>query len=243
MEGSFSPRSNKLVATLPPEVYEALHPHLVRVALPRHKVLVDEGARNDCVYFPVTGLLAHVLSNPDDQAIDVAICGREGIVGMSMLLGGTSVTTVVALADTLAYRCPSAMLHREAHPALRRILCRYGEILIREISQRVLCCRYHQLDEQLATWLLMCMDRLGRSELPFTHATIGRMLGVRREGITEAVGRLHDLGAISTSRALLQVVNRSLLLSIACNCYRVLGQPVDMAHERHSGQPAYPSDH
>lgn len=223
MEGSLSPRSNKLIAQLPAEVYDAMRPQLQLIHYPSGKILFENGTPCEYVYFPVSGVIARVLANRDDEEAELSLCGREGAVGISLLLGGAAIATALVLLEARVYRCRCDHVVRQfAAQGFRAVVRRYARTVVGEIAQNALCYKHHELDGQFARWLLTCLDRSGSAELRVTHALVSRMLGVRREGVTEAAGRLQSAGAISSSRGMIRVLDRGILLQRACSCYRVL---------------------
>lgn len=223
MEGSLPPRTNQLLARFPPDVYEALRPRLQLCQLPAGKVIFEDRAECGHLYFPVSGIIARVLVNVDDEATELSLCGSEGVVGISLLLGDGAIASALVLIDACAYRCPrDTLAGAMAVAAFRNVILRYAHFVVGEIAQCALCNKHHELDSQFARWLLVCADRVGQAELRVTHAMVSRMLGVRREGVTEAAGRLHAAGAISVSRGVIRVLDRGRLLQRACSCYLAL---------------------
>jgi len=220
-----NPRQNHLLAALPEYEYARLLPHLERVSLPLGKTLSESGNSDVDVYFPTTSIvsLLHVLSN--GSSAEIAVVGNEGIVGIALFMGGASMPSrALVQSEGHAYRMRGDLLNFEFNhnPALQHLLMRYIMALLSQMAQTAVCNRHHSIDQQLCRWLLLSMDRLSGNVLNMTQELIADMLGVRREGVTEAAGKLQDAGLISYSRGCLTVLDRPGLERRVCECYEVV---------------------
>ncbi|NCO19776.1 MAG: Crp/Fnr family transcriptional regulator [Gammaproteobacteria bacterium] len=182
------------------------------------------------VYFPVDSIISLLYVMLDGASAEISVVGREGIVGIAVFMGGESTPSraVVQSAGT-AYRLPAAELKRQfnADANFRVLMLRYTQALITQMAQTAVCNRHHTIDQQLCRWLLLSMDRLPTSQLTMTQELIANMLGVRREGVTEAAGKLQNAGVISYQRGKITVINRSKLEQLSCECYAVVKQETD----------------
>ena len=220
-----NPRQNHLLAALPDSEYEKLLPHLERVALPLGKTLSESGNAVPFVYFPTTAIvsLLHVLGN--GSSAEIAVVGNEGIVGVALFMGGESMPSkALVQSEGHAYRMRGDLLNQEFNdnPALQHLLMRYIMALLSQMAQTAVCNRHHTIDQQLCRWLLLSLDRLSGNVLNMTQELIADMLGVRREGVTEAAGKLQDAGLISYSRGCLTILDRLGLEARVCECYGVV---------------------
>ena len=217
-----SPRRNHLLGALPPAEFERLSEHLELVALRLGEMLYDPGQTLTHAYFPITSIVAlHCVMESGASAV-VAAVGREGVVGISLFMGGeTMPSSAVVLTAGHAYRLEGAALKQEFDRAgpLQRWLLRYTQALITQIAQTAVCNRYHSLEQQLCRWLLAILDRAPSSEVVLTQELISNMLGVRREGVTEAAGRLQRAGLIRYRRGHISVLDRAGLETHTCECY------------------------
>lgn len=224
------PRQNLLLAALPTAEWERWLPDLEPVDLPLGKVLYESGARLTHVYFPTTAIasLLYVLEN--GASAEIAVVGFEGIVGISLFMGGESTTSrAVVQSAGRGYRLKASLMMQEfnrAGPVLH-LLLRYTQALLTQMAQTAVCNRHHSLDQQLCRWLLLSLDRLRSHELVMTQELIANMLGVRREGVTEAAGRLQDAGLIRYRRGHISVLDRAGLETRACECYDVVKREYD----------------
>ncbi len=194
------PQQNNLLATLPAEEFGRLLPFLALVDLPLGHVLYESGARLPHVYFPVNSIVSLIYVMEDGSSAEIAVVGNEGMLGVALFMGGeTTPSRAIVQSEGVAYRMPSHLLKREFNRAgpLMRLLLRYTQALITQMAQTAVCNRHHSVDKQLCRWLLMSLDRLPSNELTMTQELIANMLGVRREGVTEAAGRLQDAGIIA----------------------------------------------
>jgi CRP-like cAMP-binding protein len=182
------------------------------------------------VYFPTTAIVSLIYVMDDGATTEIAIVGNEGIVGVSLFMGGESTTSrAVVQSAGMGYRLKSSKMMEEFNrtgPVLN-LLLRYTQALITQMAQTAVCNRHHSLDQQLCRWLLLSLDRLRSNELVVTQELIANLLGVRREGVTEAAGRLHAAGLIAYRRGHITVLDRAQLERRACECYRVLKKEYD----------------
>lgn len=224
------PRSNHLLAALPDDEWERWFPHLEAIEMPLGKVLYESGIRLSHVYFPVTSIVSLLYVMENGASAEIAVVGKEGLVGVSLFMGGESTTSrAVVQSAGMGYRLKSQLLMLEfnrAGPVLH-LLLRYTQALITQMAQTSVCNRHHSLDQQLCRWLLLSLDRLPTNELVMTQELIASMLGVRREGVTEAAGRLQQCGLISYRRGHIAVLDRAGLEQRTCECYAVVKAEYD----------------
>jgi CRP-like cAMP-binding protein len=224
------PERNQILMALPAPERERLFPHLKRVVMPFGTVLYESGAVLRHIYFPVDSIvsLLYVLNN--GASAEIAVVGSEGAVGVSLFMGGeTTPSRAVVQSAGSAYRLSGARLKDEfgRHGQLLHVLLRYTQSLITQMAQTAVCNRHHALDQQLCRWLLLSLDRLDSNELRVTQELIASMIGVRREGVTEAAGRLQKLGVIRYSRGKITVLDRPRLEALSCECYAVVKAETD----------------
>ena len=219
------PNQNHLLAALLDAEFDRLSPHLQLVPLRLGDVLSESGAKLDFVYFPTTAIISihYLLENGGSS--EIAGVGNEGMFGVALFMGGsTTPSRAVIQTGGFGYRLPARVLTDEfdrAGPAMRLFL-RYTQALLTHMSQTAVCNRHHTVEQQLCRWLLLTLDRLGTGELTMTQELISNMLGVRREGVTEAAGRLQAHGYISYRRGHITVLDRSGLERHVCECYGVV---------------------
>jgi len=220
-----SPSQNQLLAALPTAEFEPLIAHLERVQLPLGEMLYEPGGQLKHAYFPTTAIVSLHYVMESGASSESAGVGNEGIVGVSLFMGGdtTSSSAVVQTAGH-AYRMESRKLLDEFNRGglFQRLLLRYTQALMTQISQTTACNRHHSVEQQLCRWLLLTLDRLPSNELVMTQELIANMLGVRREGITEAAGKLQHAGVIRYRRGHISVLDRAGLESRVCECYAVV---------------------
>ena len=225
-----TPKQNRLLAALPAAELARLAPHLERVPLPLAAVIYESGAELGHVYFPASGIVSLLYVMNDGAAAEIAVVGNEGMVGISLFMGGgTTTSRAVVQSAGIAYRLEAPVLKAEfaRGGALQRLLLRYTQALIAQMTQTAVCNRHHMLEQQLCRWLLLSLDRLPSSQLVMTQQLIANMLGVRREGVTEAAGRLQADGLISYSRGHINVLDRAKLEQRVCECYGVVRRESD----------------
>ena len=224
------PRENHLLAALPPEDYARLEPHLEMVPMPLGKVVYESGVQMRHVYFPTTSIVSMIYVMEDGSSAEIAIVGHEGIVGVSLFMGGeTTPSRAVVQSAGEAYRLPGRILKDEFERGgkLQHLLLRYTQALLTQIAQTAVCNRHHTLDHQFCRWLLLSMDRLPSNKLIMTQELIANMLGVRREGVTEAAGNVQKAGLIEYHRGQITVLDRPGLEARVCECYAVVKKEFD----------------
>ena len=218
-------RGNHLLAMLPKEERELIFPHLQPIHLPLGKALYESGDRLEHVYFPTTSIVSLLYIMEDGASAEIAVVGNEGIVGVALFMGGETVPNrAVVQSAGGAYRLPGSVLKQEfaRAGAFQHLLLRYTLAMLTQMAQTAVCNRHHSVDQQLCRWLLLSLDRLPANELTMTQELIANMLGVRREGVTEAAGKLQDAGLISYSRGRIVVLDRPGLEARVCECYEVV---------------------
>lgn len=222
---SNDPRQNHLLAVLPKAERERLFPHLELVQMPLGKVLYESGGQMSHVYFPATAIVSLLSVMDNGASAEIAIVGYEGIVGIALFLGGETMSNrAVVQSAGSAFRLPGQLLQQEFNRAgaLQHLLLRYTMAFLAQMAQTAVCNRHHTIDQQLCRWLLLSLDRLPSNELSMTQELIANMLGVRREGVTEAAGKLHHAGLIDYSRGRITVLDRLGLEARVCECYEVV---------------------
>ncbi|MDO8464922.1 MAG: Crp/Fnr family transcriptional regulator [Gallionella sp.] len=216
---------NYLLAALPAEIFERLSPHLELTPMPLGQVLYDSGGKLQHVYFPTTAIVSIHYVMENGASAEIAGVGKEGVIGVSLFMGG-STTPSLATVQTAGhgYRLKEQLMMEEFDRAgpMMRLMLRYTQALMTQMSQTAVCNRHHSVEQQLCRWLLSTLDRLTSSELTMTQELIASMLGVRREGITEAAGNLQRAGLISYRRGHITVLDRLGLESRVCECYDVV---------------------
>lgn len=220
-----SPMQNHLLAALPAAEFGRLSPHLELVTMPLGKALYESGGRLEHVYFPTTSIVSLLYVLEDGASAEIAVVGYEGILGISLFMGGeTTPSRAVVQSAGHGYRLEAHLLKQEfnrAGPVLR-LLLRYTQALITQMTQTAVCNRHHSVEQQLCRWLLLSLDRLSTDSLTMTQELIANMLGVRREGVTEAAGNLQRAGLIRYSRGHIEVLSRPGLEKTVCECYGVV---------------------
>jgi len=225
-----APRQNYLLAALPQQDYELLLPDLEPVPLPLGWTVHHAGDREQHLYFLTAGIVSRLYLTESGTSAEFALTGREGVIGIASFLGGESAPShAVVLSAGYAYRLGLRQLRHEfEHEGpLSHLLLRYTQALIAQTGQIALCNRYHLLEQRLCRWILSCLDRLPSNELTVTQELIAEMLGVRRVGVTEAIGRLQGAGLIQCSRGHIAVLDRHRLEARVCECYAVIQRTYD----------------
>lgn len=224
-------RQNHLLKALPDEVWGRISPHLQLAELTLGSCLIDESSGPvKYVYFPTNSIVALLCVMENGASAHAAMVGVEGMVGFSPFMGfETSACHAVVQSAGYAFKLPARVLVREFEqtPAVSQVLLRYTQSLITQMMQTAGCNRLHSIEQQLCRCLLSSLDRLPGNDLAITHELISKMIGVRREGITEAAGKLQRLGMISCSRGHLTVLDRPALESLACECYSVIKRELE----------------
>ena len=230
MTPATDPRDNRLLAALPHVEWERWRPQLELVEMPLGKVLYEPGTTLAHVYFPTTSIVSLLYVMEDGASAEIAVVGREGLVGISLFMGGaTTPSRAVVQSAGQAFRLTADLMLQEfnrAGPVLH-LLLRYTQALITQMAQTAVCNRHHSLDQQLCRWLLLSLDRLDSRELVVTQELIANMLGVRREGVTEAAGDLQKAGLIRYRRGHITVLDRQRLEQRTCECYAVVKKEYD----------------
>jgi CRP-like cAMP-binding protein len=230
MSASNTPRQNHLLDALPADDYERLAAHLEPIPMDLGDVLYESGAKLRYVYFPTTCIVSLLYVMEDGASAEIAIVGNEGVLGISLFMGGdTTPSRAVVQSAGYGFRLKAELLKREFErfgPSMH-LLLRYTQALITQMAQTAVCNRHHSVDQQLCRWLLLSLDRLATNELAMTQELIANMLGVRREGVTEAAGKLQDAGLIRYSRGRITVLDRPGLEARSCECYQVVKKEFD----------------
>ena len=225
-----TPQDNRLLAALSAAERERLYPHLKLVAMPLGKVLYEPGDRQQNVYFPADSIVSLLYVMESGASAEISVVGHEGLIGISLFMGGeTTPSRAIVQSAGHAYRLDGQRLKDEFHRngGLQLLLLRYTQALITQMAQTAVCNRHHSVDQQLCRWLLLSLDRLSSNELIMTQELIANMLGVRREGVTDAAGKLQKLGVISYSRGQITVLDRPQLEQLCCECYSVVKRETD----------------
>jgi len=230
MSSRGTPKQNHILAALPAAQYARLRPDLEPVPLPLGRAVYESGGKLDYVYFPTDCIVSLLYVMKSGASAEIAVVGHEGLVGVALFMGGESASSraVVQSAGT-AYRLSSKILKKEFEHGgpLQHLLLRYTQALITQMSQTAVCNRHHAIDQQLCRWLLLSLDRLSGDELVMTQELVANMLGVRRERVTDATGRLQAEGLIHYSRGRIKVPDRTRLERRACECYAVVKKEFD----------------
>jgi len=220
-----TPLQNHLLAALPQETFERLAPHLESEALPLGEVLYESGGQLHHAYFPTTAIVSLHYVMENGASAEIAGVGNDGVVGIPLFMGGnTTPSRATVCSSGHAYRLKARLMMEEFNRAgpLMRLMLRYTQALITQMSQTAVCNRHHSMEQQMCRWLLFTLDRSPSSELVMTQELIAGMLGVRREGITETAGDLQRAGLISYRRGHITVLDRVGLEARACECYSVV---------------------
>ena len=230
MSSLHSPKQNHILAALPAEDYARLLPDLELVPVPLGWAVHESGGQMGYVYFPTTSIVSLLYVMEDGASAEIAIVGNEGLVGIALFMGGeTTPSRAVVQSAGDAYRLKSAVLKNEFERGgtLQHLLLRYTQAMITQMAQTAVCNRHHSLEQQLCRWLLLSLDRLSSNVLIMTQELIANMLGVRREGVTEAAGTLQADGLIHYSRGKITVLDRPRLEQRVCECYAVVKKEFD----------------
>jgi CRP-like cAMP-binding protein len=225
MPSSHNQSQNHLLAALPTAEFERLAPHLELVPLPLGEVLYEPGGQLQHAYFPTTAIVSLHYVMESGASAETAGVGNEGVVGISLFMGGdTTPSSAVVQTGGHGYRLDSRHLKEEFKRGglMQHLLLRYTQALITQVTQTAVCNRHHSVEQQLCRWLLLTLDRVSTRELVMTQELVASMLGVRREGITEAAGKLKHAGLISYRRGHISVLERAGLETRVCECYGVV---------------------
>jgi CRP-like cAMP-binding protein len=223
-------RKNQLLAALPDAEWQHWAPHLEPVDMALGDVLYESGETLKHVYFPTTAIVSLLYVMEDGSSAEIAVAGREGLVGVSLFMGGESTPSrAVVQSAGRAFRMKSDFLKAQfsRHGPVLHLLLRYTQALITQMSQTAVCNRHHSIDQQLCRWLLLSLDRLEGDQLVMTQELISNMLGVRREGVTDAALKLQNAGVIRYTRGKITVIDRPGLEKLSCECYAVVKKEYD----------------
>ncbi|MHC1700938.1 MAG: Crp/Fnr family transcriptional regulator [Humidesulfovibrio sp.] len=230
MQDTPTPRQNHLLAALPAEVQNRLFPDLKLVEMPLGKVLYESGDTVTHIYFPTDSIVSLLYVMEDGASAEISVVGNEGFIGVSLFMGGGSTTSrSVVQSAGWAYMLLGQRFMDECnrHSQLTVLMLHYLQSMITQMAQTAVCNRHHSIDQQLCRWLLLSLDRLPGNQLIMTQELIANMLGVRREGVTEAAGKLQNLGVIEYSRGHITVLDRPKLEELCCECYAVVKKETD----------------
>jgi CRP-like cAMP-binding protein len=225
-----APEQNHLLAALPPVEQQRIFASLEVVPMPLGKVLYESGNVMRHVYFPTSCIVSLLYVLADGASAEISVVGNEGVIGIALFMGGeTTPSRAVVQSAGFAYRLPGQLLKDEFHRngEVQLLLLRYTQALITQMAQTAVCNRHHSVDQQLCRWLLLSLDRLTTNQLVMTQELIANMLGVRREGVTEAAGKLHRLGVIRYARGRITIIDRPKLEELCCECYAVVKKESD----------------
>jgi len=230
MTSTPTPTQNHLLAALPKKVLDRLLPDLELVPMPLGKVVCESGDTMRHVYFPTDSIVSLLYVMENGASAEISVVGNEGIVGIALFMGGESTPSrAIVQSAGSAYRLAGQRMKDEffRHGEMQNLMLRYTQALITQMAQTAVCNRHHTIDQQLCRWLLLSLDRLTGSELTMTQELIANMLGVRREGVTEAASKLQKLGVINYVRGRITVLDRHRLEGLSCECYAVVKRETD----------------
>jgi len=229
-ESTLGTEGNRLLARLPPEELERLLPHMEHVSFALGEVIYESGGRQSYIYFPTTAIISLLYLMENGSSAEMGVAGKEGLVGIALFMGGDTVPNrAVVQSAGAGFRMKTKVLKDEfaRGGTFQRLLLRYTQALMTQMSQTAVCNRLHTVEQQLCRWLLLSRDRLDSDELVMTQELIANMLGVRREGVTHAAGRLQENRLISYVRGRITVLDRRGLETAVCECYRVVKDEYD----------------
>lgn len=230
MSSTSRPQQNHLLAALPADARQRLFPYLKLVRLPLGKALYESGDILREVYFPTDAIVSLLYVMEDGASAEIAVVGNEGLIGVALFMGGESTTSrAIVQSAGFAYQLTGQRLKEEfnRHDEMQQLMLRYTQSLITQMAQTAVCNRHHSINQQLCRWLLLSLDRLSGNQLTMTQELIANMLGVRREGVTDAVGKLQKLGVIEYHRGHITVLDRPKLEEPCCECYAVVKKETD----------------
>jgi len=233
-----NPAQNHLLAALSTAEQERIFPHLRLVPMPLGKVLYEAGDVLRHVYFPTDSIISLLYVLENGASAEISVVGNEGLIGIALFMGGeTTPSRAIVQSAGHAFRLIGQHLKDEFHRngSMQLLLLRYTQALITQMAQTAVCNRHHSVDQQLCRWLLLSLDRLSSNQLTMTQELIANMLGVRREGVTEAAGKLHKLGVIRYARGKITVTDRPMLEKLCCECYAVVKKESDRLLAPHPG--------
>lgn len=224
------PKQNRILAALPGEDYARLLPDLELIEMPLGWTMSESGDHVNFLHFPTSGIVSLIYDLEDGSSSEIALVGNEGMVGISIFMGGESMPSSTEVQSVgHAYRLSRKIMKREfaLGGKLQHLALLYTQALISQTSQTAVCNQHHSLEQQLCRWLLMSMDRLHANELVITQEMIGNLLGVRRESVTQALGQLQKDGLVTSTRGHITVVDRPKLEKRVCECYSVVKEEYD----------------
>ncbi|MEP6933501.1 MAG: Crp/Fnr family transcriptional regulator [Nitrospirota bacterium] len=230
MRSPHTPKQNLLLAALPAEDYARLLPSFELIPMPLGWAVYESGDNLSHVYFPTTSIVSLLYVMESGASAEIAISGKEGLVGISLFMGGESTPSrAVVQSAGHAYRLKASVLKKEfaLGGTLQYLALRYTQALITQMAQTAVCNRHHSVDQQLCRWLLLSLDRMDTNHLAMTQGLIADMLGVRREGVTEAAGDLQKAGLIQYRRGHIKILDRAKLEMRVCECYAVVKKESD----------------
>jgi CRP-like cAMP-binding protein len=230
MHSAHAPQQNQLLAALSPAEHERLTSHLELISLSLGDALYESGDRLRHVYFPTDSIVSLLYVMEDGASAEIAVVGNEGLIGVALFMGGETTTNrAIVQSAGSAYRLAGQRLKDEFHRNgdMQLLMLRYTQALITQMAQTAVCNRHHTVDQQLCRWLLLSLDRLPSNTLTMTQELIANMLGVRREGVTEAASKLQKLGVIEYARGRITVRDRPKLEQLCCECYAVVKTETD----------------
>jgi CRP-like cAMP-binding protein len=230
------PRQNQILQELPAAESERLFPHLRLVEMPLGMVLYESGDALRHIYFPTNCIVSLLYVMKDGSSAEIAVVGNEGAIGVALFMGGeTTPSRAIVQSAGWAFRLTGQRLKHEfnRHGQMLHLLLRYTQSLITQMAQTAVCNRHHSVDQQLCRWLLLSLDRLSSNRLNMTQELIANMLGVRREGVTAAAGKLQKLGVIRYRRGQITVLDRDMLETLSCECYSVVKKETDRLLPHH----------
>jgi CRP-like cAMP-binding protein len=219
------PKLNRLLAMLPREEYERLLPHFEHVSFALGEVIYESGGRQSYIYFPTTAIISLLYLMENGSSAEMGVAGNDGLVCIALFMGGDTVPNraiVQSAGDALKMKTKALKAEFARGGTFQRLLLRYTQALMTQMSQTAVCNRLHTVEQQLCRWLLLSRDRLETDELVMTQELIANMLGVRREGVTHAAQRLQETGLISYVRGRIRILDRSGLEATVCECYGVV---------------------
>jgi CRP-like cAMP-binding protein len=224
------PVDNRLLGALPAEEFERIRPHLGPISFSLGEVVYESGEHLDYVYFPTSAIISLLYTMENGATAEMGLAGNEGLIGIALFMGGdTMPNRAIVQSAGGAFRMKAKLVQDEFARSgkFQHLLLRYTQALITQISQTAVCNRLHTVEQQLCRWFLLSHDRVRADELVMTQELIANMLGVRREGVTVAAGRLQDIGAISYVRGIITVLDRQKLEETVCECYQVVKDEFD----------------
>ncbi|SDI48663.1 Crp/Fnr family transcriptional regulator [Pseudomonas panipatensis] len=230
MSDTPSPLQNHLLAALPKEVQDRLFPHLELRRLDLGAVLYESGDAMRHVFFPTDAIVSLLYVMESGASAEISVVGNEGLIGVAVFMGGESTPSrAIVQSAGHAFRLSGQRVKDEfnRHGEMLQLMLRYTQALITQMAQTAVCNRHHSIDQQLCRWLLLSLDRLPSNQLTMTQELIANMLGVRREGVTDAAGKLQKLGVIEYSRGHITVLDRAKLEALSCECYQVVKKETD----------------